>query len=357
MTIRLPFRFFTLMLFLLVAACTSTAPAPRERYFWPPPPDIPRIEWIKAYSSQLDIEKSSTQRFWAAIAGNDQPVSLVKPVEVKSIPALKRFYVSDLGRAAVVVFDMGRHEQRSLEVPQNAPPILHPLSIVADRDNNLYLLERRSASILVFNESEQYQRAISLKAVSISTPVAMAIDPKKGFLYVADAASHKIGILDLQGESRGSIGAGGEADGQFNLPIAIAVNSKGQIIVADAFSARIQVFDADGTYRIKFGRRGDAAGDFQLIKSVAVDSNDNIYVVDGRSHTISIFNPQAELLLSLGGYYAVAESGKLAPGGFALPVSIDIDATDRLYVVDQLNARIQVFQYLSDAYRRNISTQ
>lgn len=346
-------RWLCVFFMLLLSACAGTVPEPTERYFWPPPPDVPRIEWIKAYSSHLDIEKSNSQRFFAAIMGADEPVSLLKPIEVKSIPELKRFYVSDIGRASVMVFDLGKHELRSLVIPEGAPPIYHPLSIVTDRHNNLYVLERRTATILVFDSSEKYQRAIRLKSVSVSNPIALAIDKNKGLLYVSDASSHKIVVLDLLGAVQRSIGSGGDAAGQFNLPVALVINSKGHIIVADAFNADVQIFDADGRFLRKFGRRGDSTGDFQLIKSIAVDSSDNIYVVDGRSHSISIFNERGELLMVLGAFYAISDTGKVAPGGFSVPVAIDIDSTDRIYVVDQLNARVQVFQYLSDSFLRN----
>ncbi len=348
---------FYVLVMLMLSACAATVPEPAERYFWPPPPDVPRIEWIKTYSSQLDIEKSSSQRFFAAIMGSDEPVSLLKPIEVKSIPELKRFYVSDVGRASVMVFDLGKHELRRLETPDGAPAISHPLSVVTDRDNNLYVLDRRTATILVFDNAEKYQRAIRLKTVSVSNPIALAIDKHKGLLYVSDASSRKIVVLDLMGRIQRSIGSAGDESGQFNLPVALVINSKGQIIVADAFNAAVQIFDQEGKFLRKFGRRGDSAGDFQLIKSIAVDSSDNIYVVDGRSHSVSIFNDRGELLLVLGAFYAVSGSGKVAPGGFSVPVGIDIDTSDRIYVVDQLNARVQVFQYLSDSYLRNRPAQ
>ena len=126
------------------------------------------------------------------------------------------------------------------------------------------------------------------------------------------------------------------------------MNSRGDILVADVFNARVQVFSERGIFKHKFGRRGDGDADFQLIKSIAVDSDDNIYVVDGKSHKVKIFNKSGELLLALGDFYSTVGSGKKAPGGFAVPVGIDIDAHDRIFVVDQLNARIQVFQYFSE---------
>ncbi len=336
----------------LVMGCATQKETLTERYFWPPPPDTPRIEWLKAYSSQLDIEKSSLQLFWDSIAGEDEPNSLKKPVEVKSVPELKKFFVSDIGRGVVVVFDLDGHQMRTLEIPGEAPPLQLPLSVAVDSEGYIYVLERRSASVLVFDRLEKYQRTISLKTVSVTSPTSMAIDKKNRLMYVADAASRKIVVTDLTGTLIRKISGSDESEGLFNLPIALALNSGSDLIVADAFNANIKIFDQTGRFLRKFGQRGDSPGSFQLIKSVAVDSSDNIYVVDGRSHNISIFNMYGEALLVLGGFYAVSETGKLAPGGFSVPIGIDIDSTDKIYVVDQMNARVQVFQYFSEEYLR-----
>lgn len=340
-------------LYLSCSACTAPSVV-RERFVWPPPPDVARIEWLKAYSSQLDIEKTPSQRFWTSISGDDPPRSLSKPIEVKSIPELNKFLVSDISRGAIVVFDLSGHEMRTLQIPAGAPPLQLPLSIAVDDRGSIYVLERRAAVVLVFDKTEKYQRSIRLRSLSITSPTAMIVDKQKGQMYVSDAATRKIVITDLNGELIRTIGGFGDSDGQFNLPVAIALNSKGHLIVADSFNAVIQVFDQSGRFLRKYGRRGDAPGDFQLIKSIAVDSSDNLYVVDGRAHNISIFNEQGELLLVMGGYYASSETGKLAPGGFSVPIGIDIDSLDRIYVVDQMNTRVQVFQYFSDEYlRRN----
>lgn len=343
-----------LMLTLLCTSCAAPQNIVKERYVWPPPPDVARIEWLKTYSSQLDIEKTSSKRFWDSIGGEDAPRSFKKPTEVKSIPDLNKFLVSDIGLSAVIVFDLANLEMRTLEVPDVAPPLHLPLSIAVDAEGSIYLLERRSAAVLVFDKTEKFKRAINLKSVSVSNPTAMVIDRKNGLLYVSDAAARKVVVTDLKGVFIRSIGGAGDAEGAFNLPVAMAINSKGHLLVADAFSARIQIFDGSGGFLSKFGTRGDAPGDFQLIKSIAVDSSDNIYVVDGRAHNISIFNEQGGLLLVMGGFYASTLTGKLAPGGFSLPVGIDIDSTDKIYVVDQMNARVQVFQYYSEEHlRRN----
>lgn len=346
-----------ILLALFCASCSAPNKLSTERYFWPPPPDVARIEWLKTYSSQLDIEKTSSQLFWDSIAGEDAPRSLLKPVEVKSVPELNKFFVSDISRGAVVVFDIAAKAMRTLEIPDGAPLLRLPLSIAIDKKGFIYVLERRSASVLVFDNLEKYRKTFSLKAVSVNSPTSMLIDKKNDHIYVADASSRKIVVTDINGKFIRSIGGLGEEDGQFNLPVAMAINSQGELIVADAFSANIQIFDNNGRFIRKFGKRGDSLGNFQLIKALAVDSSDNIYIVDGRAHNILIFNQQGELLLIFGGFYAVSETGKIAPGGFSLPIGIDIDSTDKIYVVDQMNARIQIFQYFSEEYLQRSKSQ
>lgn len=344
-----------ILVMFLCSACAAPQKTVKERYVWPPPPDVARIEWLGVYSSQLDIEKSSRQLFWASIAGEDPPQNLSKPVDVKSFPEKNKFYVSDIGHSGVLVFDLAGHEMRPLGGNKSEPMLL-PLSIALDSAGNVYVLERRASKIHVFDSDEKFQRLIDLKKVSVKSPTSMIIDKKNSLIYVSDASTRKIVVLSLFGEFVRGIGGAGERDGQFNLPIAMALNSKGSLVVADAFNARIQIFDAAGHFVSKFGRRGDSQGDFQLIKSIAIDSSDNIYVVDGRAHNISIFNQQGELLLVLGGFYASAETGKLAPGGFSVPIGIDIDSDDKIYVVDQMNARVQVFQYFSEEYLQRINS-
>lgn len=350
---RSMFNWFVIMLLSLLCFACAAAPTPKikERYVWPPPPDVARIEWLGTYNSQNDIDKTPTQSFWAAIAGEDPPFRLLKPVEVKSVPEQNKFFVSDVGRAEVVVFDLDGHEVRTLKVPEKNPMRL-PLSIALDSNGAIYVLDRRSSSVYVFDRYEKYQRTISLRKASVTNPIALIIDKKNSLMYVSDAASRKIVVADLNGVFIRSIGSAGDGDGQFNLPVAMAFNSKGKLVVADAFSAKIQIFDEYGGYVSKFGNRGDSPGSFQLIKSLAIDSSDNIYVVDGRAHNVTIFNEHGELLLVMGGYYASAETGKLAPGGFSIPIGVDIDSTDKIFVVDQMNGRVQVFQYFSEEYLR-----
>lgn len=342
----------TLFFCLVLSGCSSQAPTVRtERYFWPPLPDNPRIEWIKSYSSQLDIERSQYQLLMEKLIGSDNPLFLMKPVDVKSDPAHKRVFVSDIGAGTVYVFDEQQHELRQLRTEgfEPAVQITSPLSIGIHSNGDIYVLDRRASALIVFTPDEKAKQVIPLDSI-MQRPISFTIDSRRQRLLVSDGSQHRIHILDMKGKPIASFGKPGDKDGEFNLPVSTAVTAQGDIVVADAFNARIQIFDPSGTHIRTFGSRGTGDGSFQLIKSVAVDSEDHIYVVDGRQHRVSIFDRTGQLLLIFGDFYAVSQSGKRAPGGFSVPVAIDIDSTDRIYIVDQLNARVQVFQYLSASY-------
>jgi len=331
-----------------ITGCVSTPPPIQEHYYWPPLPDRPYLEWTNAYQSQLDLGKSDFQRFKAAILGEDAPIKLVKPIEARSDAVNDKLYVADIGVPAVFVFDRKNNELRTLSA-ENAPPLSHPISMAFDEDNNLYVLERRFSNILVFAPNEKLLHSFTIQPFS-KIPIAMAINKKTRRIYVSDGETNRINVLDYSGKLLFSFGKAGDKEGEFNMPVSIAVSGNGDLYVVDAFNARIQIFSPDGVYKRKIGRRGDGLADFQLIKAVAIDSDNNIYVAEGRTHQIKVFNTNGDLLLVFGDFYMVSSTGKRAPGGFAVPVSMDIDAKDRLYVVDQLNARIQAFQYMSDEY-------
>lgn len=331
----------------LLAGCAAEQREVRK-FYWPQLPERPRVEWKKAYSSQLDFPKTGFQAFVTAIAGSDEPIRFVKPVDIKSNGEGK-VYISDPGAGVVYVYDLILGEVHLLGGEDAIGQFKNPLGLTVDDNLNIYVSDQEKLMILVFDRNEKPLRTIPLQGI-VGRPTGLAFDKLRKQLYVVDIKEHKVCVFSPDGNLVSTIGKPGDGDGEFNFPTSVAINRKGEIVVADSMNARIQVFDADGKFLRKFGRRGDGIGEFQIIKSVAVDSDDNIYVTEGKGHKMLIFDTNGQLLLSVGGLYSVLGSGKDAPGGFLIPQGIDIDKNDTIYIVDQLNKRFQVFQYISDSY-------
>lgn len=72
-----------LMLFiLLLSACApKTQEVKKQRYFWPPPPNDPKIEFIGVYSSNRDLPKQES--FLRKLTGDtDIEIRLRKPLGI-----------------------------------------------------------------------------------------------------------------------------------------------------------------------------------------------------------------------------------------------------------------------------------
>ncbi|NNF08500.1 MAG: hypothetical protein HKN21_17190, partial [Candidatus Eisenbacteria bacterium] len=74
-------------------------------------------------------------------------------------------------------------------------------------------------------------------------------------------------------------GGEGTADGQFNLPSSIALNSKGEIFVVDRGNDRVQKFDADGQHMATW-KGYNPEGKFFIPTGIGIDSQDNVFVTD-----------------------------------------------------------------------------
>lgn len=330
----------------LFAGCAGQQAKSTQRFFWPPLPDRPRIEWLNAYHNRLDLPQQGFDRFVGAIVGQDEGISFKKPLDIVS-DSKGKVYVSDPGLGGVVVYDFVRSDIHLLAGNEALRMFKQVGALTVDDEGNLYVTDMQKNQIMVFDRNENPLRSIAL-APHVVQPGGLAVDSGRNRLVVVDGKGHKVVLLSLDGTFIASVGERGARDGEFNFPFPVALTSKGEIVVGDVMNARIQVFDSDGKFLRKFGTRGDGLADFQILKGVAVDSEDNIYVTDGRGHKVIIFSVKGDYLLTVGGQYAAIVTGRVAPGGFLIPQGIDIDKNDVIYVVDQLNMRFQVFQYISD---------
>lgn len=89
-------------------------------------------------------------------------------------------------------------------------------------------------------------------------------------------------------------------------------------------------------YVTLWGSSGSGNGQFSAPYGIAVDSNGNVYVVDNINRRVQKFN-------SSGTYITKWGSSGSGDGQFLNPTGIAIDSADNVYVVDSNNHRIQKF--------------
>ncbi len=103
-----------------------------------------------------------------------------------------------------------------------------------------------------------------------------------GSIFIADGhdagGNNRIVKLSPDGDFLLAWGEGGEADGQFQDPHALAMDSQGRLFVGDRGNSRIQIFEQDGTHLETWTHFGRPSGLF-------IDANDVLYATDSESNT------------------------------------------------------------------------
>jgi sugar lactone lactonase YvrE len=182
-----------------------------------------------------------------------------------------------------------------------------PRGIDVDRWGNVYVADHGNARIQKFTRTGELLAVWGRNCCDASTgsgpgefwePRGVAID-SQGNVYVAEKQNHRIQKLGPDGRflgfwgKNGGAGGGdiaiGSADGEFNLPYDVAVDSRDRVYVTDTSNTRNQVFDSNGRFLWKWGSPGSGPGQFFDPYGVAVDCRDNVYVTDEGNDRVQKF--------------------------------------------------------------------
>lgn len=326
---------------LTLGGCSPLVKEQRARFFWPPPPNEPKIEYINYYFSDDDLKRGVDRRLESAFLGLKYPERLlVQPYSVAS-DGHGRVFVAD-GSGVVHIFDLSRHAYRQL-----AAAIAKPQKVLVDSVGEIWFLD--SGRGILFHYGADEQRLAEFKLPGTTRASSFAVDRQRQRIYVVDTPQHQLHLYDLEGHFLETRGRRGIAPGEFNYPGDIDLDADGNLYMIDTMNARIQVLAPDGTVLRTMGERGTARGSFSTPKGIAVSPSGLIYISDATQHKIVIFNRDGDYLLTLGGGF-VYTGENIAPGGFYFPAGLDVDARETLWVADLLNAMLHEFQYLTPEF-------
>lgn len=323
---------------LLLAACSSKAPLPAEAPpVWPAPPEAARVAWVQAFSRAEDIgiRRGVLQRLGDFVFGA-QDTRIVRPMAV--VESAGALFVADPGMRGVHRFDRaaGRHDLLRAE---GGVPLPSPVGLARGDAGAVYVADSALAKVFVVLAGADAAVELNL-GVALKQPTGIAFDARRGRLYVTDTGAHVVRVFGREGRLLQTIGARGEADGQFNFPTLLWRDAaRGRLYVNDSLNFRVQVFDDDDRFVSRFGRHGDGSGDMARHKGIATDRQGHVYVVDALFHAVQIFDADGRLLLGIGG------QGR-DRGEFWLPTGIFIGDDDRIFIADSYNQRVQVLRYV-----------
>ncbi len=325
----------------VLAGCTPPAalrfePA-RVDVAWPAPPDPVRIRYAGELVSTADPRTGRAGGGGAldVLFGKKKAQGLVSPMAVCTEGS--RVFVADPGLPGVHVFDLESGDDTIWRPPADAGTMRMPVSLAVTPGGRLLVADSADASVFVFDREGTLLGTMADGL--LRRPVGVAVDPRSGRVFIADAGAHVVFVLAGDGEEIGRIGGRGVGPGQFNFPTYTAVGPEGRLYVSDSLNFRVQVFSPALDYLFSFGSKGDMPGYFAQPKGLAVDGAGRVYVADAQFEAVQLFDRSGRLLMAFG------REGR-EPGEFWLPAGVHIDERGRVWIADSYNRRVQVFEYV-----------
>jgi DNA-binding beta-propeller fold protein YncE len=315
MSVRSPSLFAPLVVLLAVAGLPgySLAADDEPPIFYPPPPDLPRLQFLKKYSSDLDVETENKGFRDFVFGGEEKERHLIeKPYGL----ALHQgtLYVVDVRGNGWGEFDLTNDKARIVR-PSGAAALKKPINITIDADGTRYVTDTGRQQIVVFDANDRYVGAFG--SPDQFNPVDVAISGER--LYVTDILKHRVVVLDkASGDELFAFGSKGDAPGNFLHPTNLAFAPDGSLYVTDTSNFRLQQFDKEGELVRTVGKVGTGAGHFARPKGLAFDNDGNAYVVDAAFENVQVLAPDGGALMAFG------EPGT-ARDSINLPTAVKID--------------------------------
>jgi sugar lactone lactonase YvrE len=241
--------------FLLLACAGSGEPKPEETVYVlvPPPPQQPRIQFLRAYSRDLDVlpPLSGFRRF---IMGDREGRGLSKPYGVAMHNG--QILVCDTKLGIVVVFDL---KAQTVEILGEGPngQLGKPINVAVDEDGTRYVADVKLNRVMVYDADNRYVRAIG--DPEAWSPTDAAIIGKR--LYVTDKENGQVVLIEkATGEELRRFSLHGTEEGTLLFPTNLALGVDGSVYVTETGNARLHKFDDRGKLLQTFGSLGDRHG-------------------------------------------------------------------------------------------------
>ena len=242
-----------------------------------------------------------------------------------------RIYVLDGVNSRVVVYSA--NGERDFIFGRDGGGLALPMGIAID-GGYVYIADSGHHRIAVFTLLGEFVRSLALPGDLAPEPVAVSV--ADGVVTWSDRRHHRVCRTDVnRGETLRCWGERGEGDGKFQFPFQLKPDRDGYFHVVDVLNGRVQVFNHKGRYFSQVGRFGLEAGELYRPNGLAFFSDEYLLVGDTYRSTLSVYRD--------GRFAGLLADGRNEILRFAAPVGLTV-WRDRLYVVDALNSRIEVFR-------------
>lgn len=209
-----------------------------------------------------------------------------------------------------------------------------PTRVALDVSTNLYVTDSRAGKVFKLNASGSN---LVVKS-GLAKPLAVAVG-NQGLVYVGEEGTGRVLVFNSTlTNTPFSLGVGSN---EFQLPNHIAVDttqSNGWIYVSDSKANQIKCY-TNSTLVKSFGSRGSGNGQFNFPAGVYVSPSQELYVVDQNNDRVQVFN-------STGAFqrvFSLKTTDLVTTNIYGRAQGILGDSAGRIYVTDAFQGEIKVF--------------
>jgi hypothetical protein len=201
------------------------------------------------------------------------------------------------------------------EIGQGAYGFLQAQQLRVDPKDNVWVVDQMSTQVIKFDPNGRVQMILSRKPEAMRVP-ALPLSPLATGVPVVQTAEAprapgggggegggpRAGGPGGGGPGGGGPGGGGPgaagrppgagAEGEsFQRPTDVAWDAAGNIYVADGYgNARVAKYEPTGKYIKSWGQKGTAPGQFNMVHGIVIDAQGNVYVADEGNRRIQVFD-------------------------------------------------------------------
>lgn len=309
-----PPAFYGLLLFAcLITACNprvARAPAPESLVIFPPPPDIPRIQFLTCFNSSDDLE-GDQGAFHRFLFGEEPPRFMIKPYGITLHG--EKVYICDTGLGGLEVLDLAKGNFEYF-IPGGKGQLKLPINACLDERGYLYVADANRGQVVVFDQEHKFVHAFGEAEGFRPTDVLVHQDR----IWVVNVQDHSVYLYGKDDykllDCRPDLGA--EEEGFIRQSTNIAIRND-RLYVSDFGDFNVKSYTLEGEFLKAIGGYGNGPGQFTRPKGLALDREENLYVVDAAFENVQLFNAEGELLMHFGGSYEGA-------GAMWLPAAVAI---------------------------------
>jgi hypothetical protein len=207
------------------------------------------------------------------------------------------------------LFQFDRTGKYVREIGQGAYGFLQAQQVRVDPQDNVWVVDQMSTQVIKFDPNGRVAMVLSRKPEAMRIP-ALPLDPlATGIPVIQTPPAPPAGPPGGRGGEPGGRGGGPPAGGggggrggggapgagaageSFQRPTDVAWDKAGNIYVADGYgNARVAKYEPSGKYIKSWGQRGTAPGQFNIVHGIAIDAQGSVYVADEGNRRVQVFD-------------------------------------------------------------------